>query len=29
VTCPQWRPHLKSRSASREVMTYCGVAVKH
>jgi S-adenosyl methyltransferase len=29
VSCPQWRPHLKSRSASREVMTYCGVAVKH
>lgn len=28
VSCPQWRPNLTSPSASRQVMTYCGVATK-
>jgi hypothetical protein len=28
VSCPQWRSNPSSRGISREVMTYCGVAIK-
>ena len=28
VCCPQWRPNPRAWGISREVMTYCGVAVK-
>jgi hypothetical protein len=28
VCCPQWRPNPSAWGISREVMTYCGVAVK-